>query len=68
MTTDIAAARTFLFVPGDRPGRFGKAAASGADVGPGHPRQGGSESGPGSERPPFGTKELFYRLLSSMLS
>lgn len=32
MTTDIAAARTFLFVPGDRPDRFGKAAAAGADV------------------------------------
>ena len=28
---DIAAARTFLFVPGDRPERFAKAAASGAD-------------------------------------
>ncbi len=28
----IAAARTFLFVPGDRPDRFAKAAASGADV------------------------------------
>jgi citrate lyase subunit beta / citryl-CoA lyase len=28
----IADARTFLFVPGDRPDRFGKAAASGADV------------------------------------
>jgi citrate lyase subunit beta/citryl-CoA lyase len=26
------AATTFLFVPGDRPGRFGKAAGSGADV------------------------------------
>jgi citrate lyase subunit beta / citryl-CoA lyase len=34
MTTSelIATARTFLFVPGDRPERFGKAAASGADV------------------------------------
>jgi citrate lyase subunit beta/citryl-CoA lyase len=32
MTKDIAAARTFLFVPGDRPDRFGKAAASGADA------------------------------------
>lgn len=28
----IATARTFLFVPGDRPERFGKAAAAGADV------------------------------------
>jgi citrate lyase subunit beta / citryl-CoA lyase len=28
----IAAARTFLFVPGDRPDRFAKAAASGADA------------------------------------
>jgi citrate lyase subunit beta/citryl-CoA lyase len=28
----IAAARTFLFVPGDRPERFDKAVASGADV------------------------------------
>ncbi len=28
----VAAARTFLFVPGDRPDRFAKAAASGADV------------------------------------
>jgi citrate lyase subunit beta / citryl-CoA lyase len=28
----IAAARTFLFVPGDRPDRFDKAAASGADI------------------------------------
>lgn len=28
----IAAARTFLFVPGDRPERFDKAAAAGADV------------------------------------
>jgi citrate lyase subunit beta/citryl-CoA lyase len=26
------AATTFLFVPGDRPDRFGKAVASGADV------------------------------------
>jgi citrate lyase subunit beta/citryl-CoA lyase len=32
MTVDIAGARTFLFVPGDRPARFAKAAASGADV------------------------------------
>jgi citrate lyase subunit beta / citryl-CoA lyase len=30
--TDIAAARTFLFVPGDRPDRFTKAVASGADA------------------------------------
>jgi citrate lyase subunit beta/citryl-CoA lyase len=30
--TSTADARTFLFVPGDRPDRFGKAAASGADV------------------------------------
>jgi len=29
---DIFSARTFLFVPGDRPDRFHKAAASGADV------------------------------------
>jgi citrate lyase subunit beta/citryl-CoA lyase len=28
----ISAARTFLFVPGDRPERFDKAAASGADI------------------------------------
>ena len=28
----VAAAVTFLFVPGDRPDRFGKAAAAGADV------------------------------------
>lgn len=28
----ISAARTFLFVPGDRPDRFDKAAASGADI------------------------------------
>ncbi|MEU9360998.1 CoA ester lyase [Streptomyces sp. NPDC048301] len=28
----VAAARTFLFVPGDRPDRFDKAAASGADL------------------------------------
>ncbi|MFJ8019415.1 HpcH/HpaI aldolase/citrate lyase family protein [Streptomyces sp. NPDC096311] len=28
----IATARTFLFVPGDRPDRFAKAAASGADI------------------------------------
>ncbi|MCX5417178.1 CoA ester lyase [Streptomyces sp. NBC_00059] len=34
MTThdEIAAARTLLFVPGDRPDRFGKAAGSGADL------------------------------------
>jgi citrate lyase subunit beta/citryl-CoA lyase len=33
VTVDISAARTFLFVPGDRPDRFGKAAAAaGADV------------------------------------
>lgn len=32
MTGDISSARTFLFVPGDRPDRFGKAAASGADT------------------------------------
>jgi citrate lyase subunit beta / citryl-CoA lyase len=32
MSVSIAAARTFLFVPGDRPERFAKAAASGADV------------------------------------
>jgi citrate lyase subunit beta / citryl-CoA lyase len=31
-TGRIATARTFLVVPGDRPDRFGKAAASGADV------------------------------------
>ncbi|MEV0006976.1 CoA ester lyase [Streptomyces sp. NPDC051840] len=30
--TMIAAARSFLFVPGDRPDRFDKAAASGADL------------------------------------
>jgi citrate lyase subunit beta / citryl-CoA lyase len=30
--TETADARTYLFVPGDRPDRFGKAAASGADV------------------------------------
>lgn len=30
--TDLAGARTLLFVPGDRPDRFGKAAASGADA------------------------------------
>ncbi|WP_326835352.1 CoA ester lyase [Amycolatopsis rhabdoformis] len=44
----LAAARTLLFVPGDRPERFAKAAASGADaividledaVGPGNKRQ-----------------------------
>lgn len=29
---DLSTARTFLFVPGDRPDRFAKAAASGADV------------------------------------
>lgn len=29
---DVASARTMLFVPGDRPERYGKAAASGADV------------------------------------
>jgi citrate lyase subunit beta/citryl-CoA lyase len=32
VTEDIATARTFLVVPGDRPDRFGKAAASGADA------------------------------------
>jgi citrate lyase subunit beta / citryl-CoA lyase len=32
MTRDVAVARTFLFVPGDRPDRFGKAAASEADI------------------------------------
>ncbi|GAB2916015.1 HpcH/HpaI aldolase/citrate lyase family protein [Streptomyces heilongjiangensis] len=32
LTEDVAVARTFLFVPGDRPDRFGKAAACGADV------------------------------------
>src|SRR5260370_5059143 len=32
MTREVAGARTFLFVPGDRPDRFGKAAASGADA------------------------------------
>lgn len=32
MSAGIAAARTFLFVPGDRPDRFAKAAASGADA------------------------------------
>jgi citrate lyase subunit beta / citryl-CoA lyase len=32
MITDTAAARSFLFVPGDRPDRFAKAAASGADA------------------------------------
>jgi citrate lyase subunit beta/citryl-CoA lyase len=31
-TADAATARTFLFVPGDRPDRFGKAAAAGADA------------------------------------
>lgn len=30
--TDLLGARTFLFVPGDRPERFAKAAASGADL------------------------------------
>lgn len=30
--SDVALARTFLFVPGDRPDRFGKAAVSGADI------------------------------------
>lgn len=29
---DVSRCRTFLFVPGDRPGRFTKAAASGADA------------------------------------
>ncbi|MGW6791563.1 HpcH/HpaI aldolase/citrate lyase family protein [Streptomyces chartreusis] len=32
MTDEIATARSFLFVPGDRPERFDKAVASGADV------------------------------------
>ncbi|MEU6641884.1 CoA ester lyase [Saccharomonospora sp. NPDC046836] len=32
MSRDVAAARTLLFVPGHRPERFAKAAASGADV------------------------------------
>jgi citrate lyase subunit beta / citryl-CoA lyase len=32
MSSAAAGARTFLFVPGDRPDRFGKAAASGADL------------------------------------
>jgi citrate lyase subunit beta / citryl-CoA lyase len=32
VTTDAATARTLLFVPGDRPDRFGKAAAAGADL------------------------------------
>jgi citrate lyase subunit beta/citryl-CoA lyase len=32
VTGNVAAARTFLFVPGDRPDRFSKAADSGADV------------------------------------
>jgi citrate lyase subunit beta/citryl-CoA lyase len=32
MTADAATARTFLFVPGDRPDRFEKAAATAADV------------------------------------
>ena len=31
MTTDLATARTLLFVPGDKPALFAKAAASGAD-------------------------------------
>lgn len=30
--TGLAAARSFLFVPGDRPGRFVRAEESGADV------------------------------------
>ncbi|GAB3580040.1 CoA ester lyase [Amycolatopsis endophytica] len=62
----IARARTVLFVPGDRPDRFGKAATSGADlivldledaVGPGHKdaarenvRQWRSAGGPGLVR------------------
>ena len=29
---DVAGARTLLFVPGDRPDRYAKAAAAGADV------------------------------------
>lgn len=32
MSRDLATARTLLFVPGDRPERFDKAAAAGADV------------------------------------
>lgn len=32
MIPETADARTFLFVPGDRPDRFGKAAASGTDI------------------------------------
>jgi citrate lyase subunit beta/citryl-CoA lyase len=32
VTGHIATARTFLVVPGDRPDRFGKAAASGSDI------------------------------------
>jgi citrate lyase subunit beta/citryl-CoA lyase len=32
VTAELADARTLLFVPGDRPDRFGKAAASGTDV------------------------------------
>jgi citrate lyase subunit beta/citryl-CoA lyase len=32
VTMETADARTFLFVPGDRPDRFGKAAASGTDL------------------------------------
>jgi citrate lyase subunit beta/citryl-CoA lyase len=32
MTSDILAARTFLFVPGDRPDRFAKATACSADI------------------------------------
>jgi citrate lyase subunit beta / citryl-CoA lyase len=32
MMRDLALARTFLFVPGDRPDRFGKAAGCGADI------------------------------------
>ena len=31
MTLSVGDARTFLFVPGNRPERFAKAAASGAD-------------------------------------
>lgn len=32
ITVDVASARSLLFVPGDRPERFAKAAASGADI------------------------------------
>jgi citrate lyase subunit beta / citryl-CoA lyase len=32
MVSEAATARSFLFVPGDRPDRFGKAAAAGADA------------------------------------